>query len=58
LLLKTRAFEVEMAIGLICGADGVACLSYQSYLSVAAPRTAAVRERIPVSYREHVSMMV
>src|SRR5580692_7246999 len=50
LLLKTRASDSEMAIGLICGADGVACFSYQSYVSVAAPRTAALHL---ACYRQH-----
>jgi hypothetical protein len=49
-LLKTRASLIKMAIGLVCGADGVAAFSYQSYLSVAAPRTAAVHL---ACYRQH-----
>jgi hypothetical protein len=49
-LLKTRAFEFKTAIGLICGADGVAAFTYQSYLSVASLRTAAIRL---ACYRQH-----
>jgi hypothetical protein len=49
-LLKIRASESRTAIGLICGADGVAAFSYQSYLSVASPRTAAIHL---ACYRRH-----
>jgi hypothetical protein len=41
-LLQTMASKFETAIGLICGADGVAAISYQSYLGVAAPRRDAI----------------
>ena len=41
-LLQKRMSELEIVIGLICGADGVAALTYEDYLSVATPRTSAL----------------
>jgi hypothetical protein len=41
-LLQTKASQFNTTLGLICGADGVAAISYQSYLSVAAPRKSAI----------------
>jgi hypothetical protein len=49
-LLQNKAAEFKTAIGLICGADGVAAFSYQSYLTVATPRTCAVHI---ACYRRH-----
>lgn len=42
LALAARAAAFEVVIGLVCGADGVAALSYRSYLRVASTRNAAV----------------
>jgi hypothetical protein len=50
IILQRRASRFKTAIGLICGGDGVAALSYESYLSVAAPRNAAVHI---ACYRQH-----
>jgi hypothetical protein len=50
MLLQTKAPEFNTTIGLICGADGVAAISYQSYLSVAAPRRSAIHV---ACYRQH-----
>lgn len=50
LLLRNRAIGARLVIGLICGADGVATLTYDSYRSVAAPRKAAVHISC---YRKH-----
>jgi hypothetical protein len=49
-LLKTQASKFKMTIGLICGADGVAAFSYESYASVAAPRMSAIHL---ACYRQH-----
>jgi len=49
-LLHTKAAKFNTAIGLICGADGVAAISYQSYLTVAAPSTSAIHVSC---YRQH-----
>jgi len=48
--LETRASELKTAIALICGADGVAAFTYESYVSVAARRQAAIHVSC---YREH-----
>jgi hypothetical protein len=40
----------NLMIGLICGSDGVAAISYSSYLTVAAPRGGAVHV---ACYRQH-----
>jgi hypothetical protein len=49
-LLEKRAADFRTTIGLICGADGVATVDYQSYLSVAALRQSAVHISC---YRRH-----
>jgi len=49
-LLQNRASEPKVVIGLICGADGVATLTYDAYRSVAAPRKSAVHI---ACYRKH-----
>ena len=50
LLLQSRAAELKTVIGLICGADGVASLTYESYLTVAALRKSALHI---ACYRQH-----
>jgi hypothetical protein len=42
ILLRARARKFKTVIGLVCGADGVAALHYESYVRVAAPRAAAI----------------
>lgn len=49
-LLQNRASELEIVIGLICGADGVAAFTYDDYLSVATPRKSAIHI---ACYRQH-----
>jgi hypothetical protein len=49
-ILQNRASELKTVIGLICGADGVAAISYDAYQSVAAPRKSAVHI---ACYRRH-----
>ena len=49
-VLNRRASRSSLVIGLVCGADGVAAFSYDSYRTIAAPR----RTSIHIScYREH-----
>lgn len=50
LLLQERGTRSRIVIGLICGADGVAALAYEDYLSVAALRKSAVHI---ACYRKH-----
>jgi hypothetical protein len=49
-LLQTRASKFEVMIGLICGADGVAALSYEGYNRIATVRKSAVHV---ACYRKH-----
>ncbi len=49
-LLRERASESNIIIGLICGADGVAAISYDAYESVAAHRASAIHISC---YRNH-----
>jgi hypothetical protein len=50
-MLKEAASKRRtLMIGLICGSDGVAAISYSSYLAVAAPRNAAIHV---ACYRQH-----
>jgi hypothetical protein len=49
-LLHASASKFKIVIGLICGADGVAALSYDAYLTVAAHRESAVHV---ACYRQH-----
>lgn len=41
-LMQKKAKAFELIIGLICGADGVAAVSYEEWLSVASPSKSAV----------------
>lgn len=48
--LQTCASDFKTAIALICGADGVAAISYDSYASVASHRKCAIHI---ACYRQH-----
>jgi len=49
-LLRSKASRSRIVIGLICGADGVAAVNYDAYLSVAALRKSAIHV---ACYRRH-----
>jgi hypothetical protein len=49
-LLREKASQLRIVIGLVCGADGVTALAYEGYQSVAAPRNAAIHI---ACYRKH-----
>ena len=49
-LLRTRAGRSNIVIGLICGSDGVAAFSYDSYRTIAHSRQSAVHI---ACYRQH-----
>src|SRR5687767_11739241 len=49
-ILASRASELQTAIGLICGGDGVVGFSYEAYRSIAAPRDTSVHI---ACYRQH-----
>jgi hypothetical protein len=48
--LKDESPKRSLMIGLICGSDGVAAISYKSYLAVATPRQVAIHI---ACYRQH-----
>jgi len=52
-LLSERAQEMPLVIGLICGADGVAAVAYDDYLSVASLKDTALRVSCRRNHREH-----
>jgi hypothetical protein len=52
-LLVRRASELPLVIGLVCGADGVAVVSFEHYSVIARPRTAAIRVACFRKHREH-----
>lgn len=53
LLLQTGALQMPLVIGLICGADGVAALPYQDFISVAPVKSMALRISCRRNHREH-----
>lgn len=56
LLLKKRASRFRVVLGLVCGADGVAACSYESYHSVASIRHMAVHISCYRRHREHYEL--
>jgi len=49
-LLQEKASQLKTVIALICGSDGVAALTCEAYLGIAAPRKSAVHI---ACYRQH-----
>jgi hypothetical protein len=49
-MLRTIASKLRVVIGLICGADGVAALTYECYRSLALEKKAAIHI---ACYRQH-----
>lgn len=49
-LLQERASEASLVIGLICGADGIAGITYDAYRGIATPRKSSVHVSC---YRRH-----
>lgn len=49
-ILQSRASKLNLVIGLICGSDGVAAITFEAYSSIAAPRKSAVHI---ACYRQH-----
>jgi hypothetical protein len=41
-ILRKRSARSSVVVGLICGADGVAALTYEGYATIAALRTSAI----------------
>jgi hypothetical protein len=53
LLLQNKSSGCKTVIGLVCGSDGVAAFTYDSYLTIALPRKAAVHVACYRQHREH-----
>ncbi|MEO3715497.1 hypothetical protein [Roseateles flavus] len=52
-LLQQRSLEMPLVIGLICGADGVAAVTYDAYARVAQLKSAALHISCRRSHRQH-----
>lgn len=52
-LLETKAAEQRIVIGLVCGSDGVAAFSYDSYRKVASLRESPIHIACYRSHNEH-----
>ena len=53
LVLTTNGRDRELVIGLVCGADGIAALSYEDYQTLVRPAAAAVHIACYRSHNEH-----
>lgn len=52
-LLQTRALNLSLVIGLICGSDGIAALPYEKYERIVVPRNVAVWVSCSRLHRSH-----
>jgi hypothetical protein len=52
-ILQKKSSQFSVVIGLVCGADGVVALTYDTLLSIAAPRESAVHIACYRQYSEH-----
>jgi hypothetical protein len=52
-LLKLTASTKAIIIGLVCGADGVAALTYDDYVSIAMPRRSAIHIGCSRHHNQH-----
>jgi hypothetical protein len=53
ILLKEKASDSKIVLALVCGSDGVAAITYDSYLSVAAHRNSAIHVSCQRLHGEH-----
>lgn len=53
LLLAERSVDRQLVLGLVCGADGVAAVRYESYREIAAPRDTSVHIAVYRRHAEH-----
>jgi hypothetical protein len=53
ILLHEKAGELKLIVALVCGADGVAAFTFDSYLTIAAPRTSALHIACYRQFGEH-----
>jgi hypothetical protein len=52
-VLHGRASDMPLVIGLICGADGIATVSFDNFMKIAGQRKTAVRVACYRRHREH-----
>lgn len=52
-LLLQQSTEMRLVIGLVCGADNIALLSFEQYTRIARPHAAAIRVGCSRKYRQH-----
>lgn len=52
-LVLERSAELPLVIGLVCGADGIAVLSFEQFASIARPRATAIRVACFRKHRQH-----
>lgn len=55
-LLRMESTRLRIIIGLVCGSDGVAALTYEAFARVAGPSESAVRIACQRRYNEHYSV--
>ena len=55
-LLEERASQAGLVIGLICGDDGIAGITYDAYRGIASPRKASVRVSCYRRHGQHYSV--
>jgi hypothetical protein len=53
ILLQEKARDLKLIIALVCGADGVAAFTFDSYVTIAAPRNSALHIACYRHYGEH-----
>lgn len=56
LLLAERASKCDLVIGLICGSDGIAAITYDDYRSIAASKKSSVHVACYRLHREHYTV--
>jgi hypothetical protein len=54
-ILQKRATQFKVVIGLVCGGDGVAAVTYDTFLHVAGPRESAIHIACYRRYNERSS---
>lgn len=55
-LLQARASEFRLFIGLICGADGIAGITYDAYVVIAAPSKSAINVSCHRKHGQHYAV--
>lgn len=56
-LLRTRAKQAPLVIGLVCGSDGVAAIYYSAFRKIAPPRKTALHVSCYRKHGEHYAVL-